>query len=75
MYQIGQGLRYKDSEGHVAVAKLIFHIYIGGLPTDIEENVKIKELKNECIYNLNGLRTNILQKGMNIVDGKKIWVK
>lgn len=75
VYQIGQGLRYKDSEGHVAVAKLIFHIYIGGLPTDIEENVKIKELKNECIYNLNGLRTNILQKGMNIVDGKKIWVK
>ena len=75
VYQLGQGFRYKDSEGHIAVAKLIFHIYIGGVPAGIEENVKMKELKNENIYNLKGQRINNLQKGLNIVDGKKVWVK
>ena len=29
----------------------------------------------EEIFNLQGLRINGLQKGLNIVDGKKIWVK
>ncbi len=27
------------------------------------------------IYNVNGIRQNSLQKGVNIVDGKKVWVK
>ena len=29
----------------------------------------------EEIFNLQGLRINGLQKGLNIVDGKKVWVK
>ena len=28
-----------------------------------------------AIFNLNGQRINGLQKGLNIVDGKKVWVK
>ena len=45
------------------------------LTNGIEENVKIKKLKNESIYNLQGQRLNSLQKGLNIVNGKKIYVK
>ena len=41
----------------------------------IEENVKIEELKNVGIYNLAGQRSNGLQKGVNIVDGKKVMVR
>ena len=45
------------------------------LTNGIEKNVKIKELENESIYNLQGQRLNSLQKGLNIVNGKKIYVK
>ena len=41
----------------------------------IEENVIIKELKKEKIYNLQGQPLKTLQKGLNVVDGKKVWVK
>ena len=30
---------------------------------------------NGVVYNLQGQRTDGLQKGLNIVDGKKVWVK
>ena len=43
--------------------------------TGIEKNVKIEKLKNANIYNLQGQRIETLQKGLNIVDGKKVWVK
>ena len=45
------------------------------LTNGIEENVKIKKLENASIYNLQGQRLNSLQKGLNIVNGKKIYVK
>ena len=45
------------------------------LTDGIEENVKIKELKNSSIYNLQGQRLSRLQKGLNIVNGKKIYVR
>ena len=45
------------------------------LTNGIEENVKIEKLKNESIYNLQGQRLNSLQKGLNIVNGRKIYVK
>jgi hypothetical protein len=45
------------------------------LTDGIEENVKIEKFKNESIYNLQGQRLNSLQKGLNIVNGKKIYVK
>ena len=43
--------------------------------TGIEENVIIRKLKNVSIYNLQGQRINYLQKGLNIVNGKKVYVK
>ena len=43
--------------------------------TGIEKNVKIEKLKNANIYNPQGQRVETLQKGLNIVDGMKIWVK
>lgn len=43
--------------------------------TGIEENVVIRKLKNVSIYNLQGLRINYLQKGLNIVNGRKVYVK
>lgn len=45
------------------------------LTNGIEENVKIKKLENASIYNLQGQRLNSLQKGLNIVNGRKIYVK
>ena len=44
------------------------------LTDGIEENVKIKKLENLSIYNLQGQRLNALQKGLNIVNGQKVFV-
>ena len=44
-------------------------------PAGIEENVKIEKLKNESIFNLHGQRQQSLQRGINIVNGRKIMVK
>ena len=42
----------------------------------IMENVKIEKFKNErAVFNLQGQRIKTLQKGLNIVDGKKILIK
>lgn len=38
-----------------------------------EQNATVKE--DKVIYNINGMRLSKLQKGLNIVDGKKIFVK
>ena len=43
--------------------------------TGIEENVKTETIKNASIYNLQGQRLNTLQKGLNIVNGRKVLVK
>ena len=43
--------------------------------TSFKDNVKVEQLKKGSIYNLQGQRINLLQKGLNIVDGKKIYVK
>ncbi len=45
------------------------------LTAGIEENVKIENNKNENIYNLQGQRISSLQKGLNIVNGRKVYVK
>jgi len=43
--------------------------------TGIEE-VRSKRLElKDCIYNLQGQRLNTLQRGLNIVNGKKVYVK
>ena len=43
--------------------------------TGIEENLKIEKLKDESIYNLQGQRISSLQKGLNIVNGQKVYIK
>ena len=44
--------------------------------TGIEEIVKIKKLKNESIYNLQGQRVSWGRpKGIYIIDGRKVMVK
>ena len=43
-------------------------------PTGIEE-FKFEDDSNAVIYNLSGQRINKMQKGINIVNGKKIMVK
>ena len=45
------------------------------LTDGIEKNVKIEKLKNVSIYNLQGQRLSRLQKGLNIVNGRKIYVR
>jgi len=44
-------------------------------PAAIEENVQIAKLKDGSLYNLQGQRQQRLQRGINIVDGKKIFVR
>ena len=77
VYQLGQGFRYKDNDGNVATAKLIFHIYIGGIPAGIEEQAYPHPLPQGkgAMFNLQGQRIGTLQKGLNIIEGKKVWVK
>ena len=43
--------------------------------TGIEGNVINKKVKNVSIYNLQGQRISTLRKGLNIVNGHKIYVK
>ena len=52
--------------------------FTGGIDTrttGIKENVIIEELKNGNIYNLQGQRISAPRKGLNIVDGRKVFVK
>ena len=75
-YKFGQAFRYKDSKGNVGVAKLVFHVFCGGVPTGIEETESEKTTHdNTAIYNLQGQRLNGLHRGINIVGGKKILVR
>lgn len=48
--------------------------YLGNDPTVGINNVTLQSEKN-VIYNIAGQRINSLQKGINIVNGKKIYVK
>ena len=41
----------------------------------IEETLSDSPSMGRGIFNLQGQRINGLQKGLNIVDGKKVWVK
>ena len=50
----------------------VFHPEV---PEGIEDNVKIEKLTKENIYNLSGQHISNLQKGVNIIDGKKVLVR
>ena len=43
--------------------------------TGIEENVKNEKSKNESLYNLQGRRITSPQRGINIINGKKVLVR
>ena len=52
--------------------------FTGGIDTrttGIKENGKIEELKSGSIYNLHGQRISTPRKGLNIVNGRKAFVK
>ena len=48
---------------------------IGLIGTGIEAIVDSKSSNSKLIYNIQGQQINSLQKGLNIVDGEKVWVK
>ena len=50
--------------------------YMGDVPTGIErQTLSPLPLKGGGLYNLQGQRMNSLQKGINIIEGKKVWMK
>ena len=59
---------------HGALAKAFRMVFSDGDVNAIQ-NVSANEISNSAIYNLNGVRLDKLQKGINIVNGKKIIVK
>ena len=81
VYQLGQGFRYKDNDGNVATAKIIFHIYIGGVPAGI--NTPQASQGKGTVYDLSGRKLpphrggdgEGLSKGLYIIDGKKVLVR
>ena len=76
VYQLGQAFRYKDANGKVAVAKIIFHIYIGGVPTAID--AIDSDRRPAGVFDLTGRRhasTEGLTPGLYIIEGKKVLVK
>lgn len=52
-----------------------FRMVFADSEADGIEDVNVNEISNSAIYNLNGVRLDKLQKGINIVNGKKIFVK
>ena len=50
-------------------------VVVGEGITDGINAVNAKNLDNQVIYNLQGVRLEKLQKGLNIVGGKKVVIK
>lgn len=46
-----------------------------GITSGIKENVTVDKTKTESIFNLAGQKLAVPQKGLNIVGGKKVFVK
>ena len=46
-----------------------------GITSGIKENVIVDKTKTESIFNLAGQKLAVPQKGLNIVGGKKVFVK
>lgn len=59
---------------HGAPAKAFRMVFSDGDVNAIQ-NVSANEISNSAIYNLNGVRLSKLQKGINILNGKKIIVQ
>ena len=61
----------------VGEAKSIVLLWDDGFVTGVERmrNVENEIMRNESIYNLNGQRLSAPQKGINIINGRKVIVK
>lgn len=78
-FTFGQALQYKNGEGKIGRAKIIFHVFIGGIPAGIEEVVAEKPTNPiNGIFDLSGRRypsKDNLPRGLYIIDGKKYLVR
>ena len=73
------GLHVEGTNANWITADNFTLSYVGSeAPTAIED-IKISEdaidLNNAVIYNLSGQRLNHVQRGVNIVNGKKVYIK
>ncbi len=77
---------YEANEGTIAQYKAYLQMstagvkelninFNGGEANGIRTIISNDNAKTNAIYNLNGQRLNSLQKGLNIVNGKKVYVK
>lgn len=89
-YTIGQALRYKQSADKEATARFIFRVHVTSSDygaeltsveytdprtTGIEETkTQTSNLKPQIIYDLQGRRLSKPQKGLNIINGRKVVV-
>lgn len=71
-FQLGNGLTVGEPNSEVRGFSLYFDEDSEGIVTSIQ-NSKIQN--NDAIYNLSGQKMSKLQKGINIVNGKKMIVK
>ena len=88
-YTIRQTLRYRKNANSIADANFIFHVTVGGSvatsnlrsidysdPTGINESaISMTESAPRTVFNLQGQRLNVPQRGMNIIDGHKVVIK
>jgi hypothetical protein len=89
-YTIGQALRYKQSADKEATARFIFRVHVTSSDygaeltsveytdprtTGIEETkTQTSNLKPQIIHDLQGRRLSKPQKGLNIINGRKVVV-
>jgi hypothetical protein len=88
-YTIRQTLRYRKNASSYANANFIFHVTVGGSitssnlqsidyadPTGVNETATFgTESTPRQIYNLQGQRLDAPQRGMNIINGRKVVIK
>ncbi len=74
-YLVGSGVQVPAGKAYLVVgagAKEFLTFDFDDEATSIEETLSNSILKGENIYNLAGQRLNKMQKGINIVNGKKV---
>ena len=78
-YLVGSGIKVPAGKAYLKItggsAKEFLTFDFDDEPTSIEETLSDSPVKGENIYNLAGQRLHKMQKGINIVNGKKIMVK
>lgn len=75
----------READGDVLLSDILFvtkdarvrrfeDLSLDGI-TGISDTELVNRVRNGVIYNLNGQRQKSLQRGVNIVDGKKVFIK